>query len=124
MRIKLRSIRFLVVTAAILLASRGSAFASTAVPAATTCQAAKLAAAGKEVNAELLCAAVGAEFGNPINPSCLFKASRALTSAFTRAEAKGGCPTTNDSGTVDSAVEAFILRGPCRRQDGLGSTSG
>jgi hypothetical protein len=25
---------------------------------------------------------------------------------------------------VDSAVEAFILRGPCRRQDGLGSTSG
>jgi hypothetical protein len=75
---------------------------------ASTCQETKLVAAGKEAASELGCQAKAAKAALAVDSSCLGKARTSLTSSFQKADTKGGCGTTGDSATVDSAVGAFV----------------
>jgi hypothetical protein len=65
-------------------------------------------ATGKKVSDKLKCAATAAGKALAVDPICLSKAEAKFTKAFTKAEAKGGCPTTNDAGTVESLVDDCV----------------
>ena len=80
--------------------------------AATTparrCASAKLKAAGSTASGLLGCHASAVKRGAAVDPTCLGKAHAKLTSAFSRAEAKGGCASGGDAGTVTTTLDGFV----------------
>jgi hypothetical protein len=83
-------------------------FVSAGVTPARKCAAAKLKAAGLTASGLLGCHASAAKRGSAVDRACESKALGQLTSAFTRAEAKGGCASTGDAGDVTATVDAFV----------------
>jgi hypothetical protein len=82
------------------------------VVAATTparrCASAKLKTAGSVAASLLGCHARAVKRGAAVDDACLAKARAKLASAFTRADAKGGCASTNDAGAVTTALDGFV----------------
>jgi plastocyanin len=74
------------------------------------CASAKRKAAGKKAMAELLCNAKAVTKNVPVDPTCLGKAGANLGKAFTKAEKKGGCATSEDAITVGQAVDAVVAQ--------------
>ncbi len=77
------------------------------------CAAAKRKAAAKKADGKLGCVAKAASKGAAVDPLCISRAETKFASAFTKAEAKGGCLTSNDAGTIEASVDACFatLRG-------------
>jgi len=73
-----------------------------------TCAKKKLGATGKKVSDKLKCHATAAGKAVGVDVACLAKAEGKFASAFTKAEAKGGCPTTNDAASVESLVDDCV----------------
>jgi plastocyanin len=74
------------------------------------CASSKLKAAGINAMAKLLCNAKAAIKSIAVDPACLNKADVNLTKAFSKAEKKGGCVTTNDAMTVEQAVNPLVAQ--------------
>src|SRR5690349_17881823 len=87
------------------LVATGPASASTP---AQKCAATKTKAAGKKAAAKAGCQSKAAQKGTAVDASCLMKAETKFSSAFSKAEAKGGCATSGDASTIEAKVDAFI----------------
>lgn len=74
-------------------------------PPQATCAAAKLKAAGKGTAGELKCYTSAIKNARPVDVACLLKAEEKLTTAFVKAEAKGGCTRSGDATTIASDVD-------------------
>src|SRR5262245_11596596 len=80
------------------------------------CTIKKLTAVAKNVSGKVACHAKALKKGVGTDDACLTKAHEKFSSAFDAAEAKGGCATMHDAGSleaiVDSAVAAFVAALP------------
>jgi len=76
---------------------------------ANRCAAAKLKAAGKRAKGALGCEARAAKGDDPVDADCVAGAADKFTQAFASAEAKGGCATTGDAGSVAAGIDARLL---------------
>jgi len=70
------------------------------------CAGAKIKAAGKKTAAVLSCYAKAVSKGTPLDSGCIAKADGKLTSAFSKAEAKGGCNTTGDAAAIETKIDS------------------
>jgi hypothetical protein len=99
-------------TRAAVLALCAVVAASSHVAAATSparrCAATKLKAAGLTASGLLGCHASAVKRGAAVEVACLAKVQGKLTSAFSRAAAKGGCASSGDAGAIASALDAFV----------------
>jgi hypothetical protein len=82
--------------------------AAAATTPARRCAAAKLKAAGSVASKLLGCHASAVKRGLAVDGECLAKAHDKLTSAFTKAEAKGGCASSGDATTVTGSLDDFV----------------
>ncbi|MBY0276303.1 hypothetical protein K2Z84_13235 [Candidatus Binatia bacterium] len=86
--------------------------AATAAHAAATpaqkCAAAKLKAAGTRAAAKLNCHAKAALKGISVDTDCLAKADAKFATAFSKAEAGGGCIVNGDAGSTGSQVDGMV----------------
>jgi len=77
-----------------------------------TCAASKLKAAGKRSRSRLQCFAKAEKRSESVDLTCLAKAGEKFSSAFDKAEARGGCVSTGDAsliaGFVDGGVSAIV----------------
>jgi hypothetical protein len=76
--------------------------------AGDTCEASKLSATGKKAAAKLTCEAKAAGKGIAVDLTCLAKAEGKFSTAFDKAEAKGGCVVTGDKSTIESDVDTVV----------------
>src|SRR5262249_57549274 len=80
------------------------------------CTIKKLTAVAKNWRGKVACHAKALKKGVGTDYACLTKAHEKFSSAFDAAEAKGGCATMHDAGSleaiVDSAVAAFVAALP------------
>jgi hypothetical protein len=75
---------------------------------AATCAATKRRAAARKLASKLKCVAKATGKGLPVDPECLTKAETKFDAAFAKAEALGGCLTTNDASSVESTVNGCV----------------
>jgi hypothetical protein len=74
---------------------------------AQKCAAAKLKASAKNSDTKLRVLALAALHGAPVDQAALDKADQDLAAAFAKAEAAGGCATSQDSFTIESMTNSF-----------------
>lgn len=101
----------LVVVGACAWAAFGAVTAVTTQAAATPaqkCAAAKLKAAGTRAAAKLNCHAKAALKGSAVDAECLAKADTKFASAFTKAEAGGGCIVNGDTASTGAQVDGMV----------------
>ena len=79
-----------------------------ATEASGKCAASKLDATGKKADAKLKCHAKAAGGGLAVDAACLAKAGTKFSTAFAKAEAKGGCATVGDGAAVELMVDSFV----------------
>lgn len=94
----------LAVTVAAMLAAAPARAADPPV----TCAAAKQKAASKKLSAKVKCHGTARMKGQDVDAACLAKAEEKFEGAFQKAEAKGGCFTTNDAAAVESFVDGTL----------------
>ena len=99
--------RWSCVTLLLLLGPLGTAPALAADPGGK-CAATKLKAAAKKTAAKLKCHAKAAATLAEVDEECLQKAEEKFTSAFEKAEAKGGCITNDDAPTVEQKIDQCV----------------
>jgi len=75
---------------------------------AKKCAASKLMATGKKANGVIRCYAQAVQKGEGVQSTCPAKAEAAFGKRWDVAEAKGGCATTGDKGTIEGKVDAFV----------------
>ena len=110
--------RALALTSAVVLL--GAPVGSSAAPTpARRCATAKLKAAGQTAAGLLGCHASAVKRGDPLDAGCLAKSHAKLTSAFARAESKGGCASSGDSGAVTSTLDDFVAALAAALADGF-----
>ncbi|TMA31809.1 MAG: hypothetical protein E6J79_19675 [Deltaproteobacteria bacterium] len=82
----------------------------TAAPAgiAKRCAVAKLRAAAKQNAANLRCHWRALVKGTAVDPTCLGAAKAKFLASFRRIEARGGCATVDDAGSVEASVDACV----------------
>jgi len=73
------------------------------------CAGSKIKAAGKKASGILGCHSKAATKNTPIDAACTGKVEGKFTSAFGKAEAKGGCNTTGDAAAIEAKVDAFVV---------------
>jgi hypothetical protein len=73
------------------------------------CASAKLKAAGKLAACLLGLEAKAAANGTSPDGFKIAKCSEKLSTAFTKAETRGGCNTTGDAGNINGKVDAFVV---------------
>ena len=95
----------LLATAALWLSAAPVAAAPS--PAAR-CARAKLTAVTAAAQATVRCHARAIRRGDPVDQTCLTEARSGLATAFQRAEAKGGCASTNDAAALQDDVDLFV----------------
>ena len=96
--------RLALVALAVLLVGAPSG----AAPDARLCAIRKLEAASRKSAARLTCYERAIAAGAPVDPLCLAKADAKFAAAFVRAEARGGCVTTGDVGSVETTVDTCV----------------
>src|SRR5262245_65902558 len=74
---------------------------------AQKCTGAKMKAAAKKVSGKLVCYAKAASKKLPVDDACLGKAETTFTTAFSKAELKGGCLTVGDASVVEASIREF-----------------
>jgi plastocyanin len=87
----------------------GASLTAAAKPTpAQKCTGAKMKAAAKKVSGKLACYAKAASKNVPVDDACLGKAETTFTTAFSKAESKGGCLTVDDASAVEANISAFV----------------
>ncbi|HET9063040.1 MAG TPA: PQQ-dependent sugar dehydrogenase [Candidatus Binatia bacterium] len=81
---------------------------TSSAPAASSCTASKLTAAGKNSAIELNCEAKAARIDAVVDGACLDKASEKLAAAFSRAESKGGCGSSGDALELEARIDEQV----------------
>jgi hypothetical protein len=71
------------------------------------CAAAKIKAARKKAACLLALASKEAEKGQAADPAKIQKCKDALTTAFTKLEAKGNCLTTGDAASIEAGIDGY-----------------
>jgi hypothetical protein len=89
----------------VLLVAQPLAAAPTA---AQKCAADKLRAAAKKAQGLLSCHASAISRGQVVDPACVLRAVGKFEAKFARIEARGGCVTVGDVGTIESHVDDFV----------------
>jgi hypothetical protein len=97
-----------VALALVSLAVAAAAVAEAGPTPAQKCTGSKLKATGKKAAAKLKCHEKAVKKGVAADPDCLAKAEEKFADAFAKAEAKGGCLTTGDAGSVEGLVDTFV----------------
>jgi hypothetical protein len=82
--------------------------AGTTPPAVNGCQGTKLKAAGKKAKCLLGLAAKAAAKGVAPDPAKVQKCKDKFSTVFAKAEAKGGCTTSDDVATIEGKVDALV----------------
>ena len=77
-------------------------------PTENDCASSKLRAAGKKCSCKLRCNSTAARRGVPVGLPCLQRCESSFTSAFSKAEGRGGCTTSSDAGAIETKVDAFV----------------
>ena len=85
-----------------------SGFPTCAGTPAENCSASKMKSAANKAKQGLACHAKAAKKGQAVDADCLAKASAKLQSGFGKAEAKGGCPSLGNSGSVGATLDTMI----------------
>src|SRR5262249_12988687 len=62
----------------------------------------------KKVSGKLACYAKAASKNLPVDDGCLGKAETTFTTAFSKAESKGGCLPVGDASAVEANITAFV----------------
>jgi hypothetical protein len=75
---------------------------------AQRCAADKLRAAAKKAQGLLTCHASAVSKGQVADPACLQRAMAKFEAKFAKIEARGGCVTVGDVGTIEGHVDAFV----------------
>ena len=75
---------------------------------AQKCSGSKIKATSKKASAKLKCHEKAILKGLAVDPECLAKAEDKFTDAFAKAEDKGGCLTTGDTGSMEALVDTFV----------------
>jgi pantothenate synthetase len=75
---------------------------------AEKCAQAKQKAAAKKLSSKLKCYAKAAKQDAALDIECLDKAEEQFNEAFAKAEAVGGCVTTNNAASVENGVDTFL----------------
>ena len=75
---------------------------------AQKCSGSKIKATSKKASAKLKCHEKAILKGVAVDPECLAKAEEKFTDAFAKAQAKGGCLTTGDTGSIEALVDSFV----------------
>lgn len=75
---------------------------------AQRCAADKLRAAAKKAQGLLSCHASAVSKGQTADPACLQRAIAKFEAKFVKIEARGGCVTSGDVGTIEGHVDAFV----------------
>jgi hypothetical protein len=101
-----RVIRVVVMVLGVVLVVASGVDAATSP--ARRCAVAKLKSAGTTSAALLNCHASAAKRGAAPDAACLAKAHAKLTSAYARAEAKGGCVSSGDAGAITTTIDDAI----------------
>ena len=83
------------------------AFTAAGSGTGSKCAQSGLDAAGKKAKAVASCYAKALQNGVPVDQACLDKATANFDKAFTKAQAKGDCPTDTDVATVEGEVDQF-----------------
>jgi hypothetical protein len=78
---------------------------SFAATAGEKCAAAKTKAAGQKLYRKTKCHSKALARSTAVDADCLSTAEQKFSTAFSRAEAKGGCVVSGDSGTVETSVD-------------------
>jgi hypothetical protein len=100
-------VRSFLVFAATLVAF--ATFADAAPTAAGKCAASKVKGSAKAVSSRTKCDSKGLSRGEATDPSCVTGADGALATAFSNAEAKGGCePTSGQADDAQAAIDACL----------------
>jgi len=76
---------------------------------ARKCASAKVKAASQKAARKLDCYRHAVALGLAVDPSCLARADAKFNAAFSAAESRGGCVTSMDAATIESAVNDFVL---------------
>jgi hypothetical protein len=97
-----------VALALVSLAVAAASVAEAGPTPAQKCTGSKLKATGKKAAAKLKCHEKAVKKGVAADPDCLAKAEEKFADAFAKAEAKGGCLTTGDAGSVEGLVDTFV----------------
>ena len=93
----------------VLLAATVLARASFAAPTpAQKCAAAKMKAAGTKVYDKAKCQQKALLKSTAVDSACLAKAEQTFATAYSKAEAKGGCTVSGDAGSAEAAVDACL----------------
>src|SRR5262249_36860393 len=92
-------------TLAVLLLVFVARLSLAAPTAAQKCSGAKLKAAGTEAQGKAKCYRKALLGSATVDEGCLDDAETKFAGAFVRAEAAGGCTTTNDAGGVEAEVD-------------------
>jgi len=71
------------------------------------CQSSKIKAAGKKASC-LLGLAAKAVTGGGLDSAKVAKCQSSLSTSFSKADAKGGCGTSNDAATIEASVDDFV----------------
>src|SRR5262249_56203386 len=72
------------------------------------CTIKKLPAVAKNVSGKVACHAKALKKGVGTDDACLTKAHEKFSSAFDAAEAKGGCATMHDAGSLEAIVDSPV----------------
>ena len=75
---------------------------------AAACASAKQKAAGKRADGKLKCHAKATKANAVVDQECLDKVEEKFSNAIAKAEAKGGCATTNDAGSLGAIVDGCV----------------
>ncbi len=94
----------------ILLVLGSPSGAGWAADKAGRCAAAKQIAAGREALGNLECFAAAARNARAVSAICLAKQHLRLLKAFSKAERRGGCPTSGDASVIDGEADTFVTR--------------
>jgi hypothetical protein len=76
--------------------------------AESACASSKLKATGKKVLKKLKCEAKAIKKGTEVDSNCKDNAEAKFSSAFAKAEKKGGCVSKDDTVDVERTVDTFV----------------
>jgi hypothetical protein len=94
----------------VLLALGLVSTAAWAVDKPGRCAAAKRIAAGRKALGSLQCLAAAARKAGDVSAVCLEEQHLQLLKAFSKAERRGGCLTTDDASVIEGEVDTFVTR--------------
>ena len=83
--------------------------ANAATDPGVACAVAKHKAAVKKLSEKMKCHDNALKKGEAVDPACLTKAEGKFDDSFAKAEAKGGCVSTDDAPTIEATIDDMLV---------------